>query len=262
MLCNEQKSKIVLFTSLSVLAGITSFIMIVGVFILGFGPRDINEYQNQITVQGTGEVYAIPDIANISFTVKAEKDTVGDAEDEVSEKIGLIISDIKDLDIESKDIKTTSFNSNPRYEYRSNDKGFGNSTRVLRGYEVSQTLSIKVRDTDNAGKVLEIVGDRGVENISGPRFSIDDTDVYQQEARELAISDAKEKAEKIADGLGVKLKKIIGFSENGGDAPEPYYREMMSGSSESSMGSKSISVDLPSGENIITQTVSITYKIK
>ena len=85
----------------------------------------------------------------------------------------------------------------------------------MAGYEVNQGVDVKVRNIESVGTILGGIGGLGASNISGLNFSIDDEDELKKEANELAINDAKEKAEILADNLGVKLVRIINFSESG-----------------------------------------------
>lgn len=218
---------------------------------------------NTITVNGLGEVFAIPDTGEFSFSVIEEGATVKVAQDKATKKMNDILAAIKAMGIEDKDVKTTGYNSYPKYEYRTAgvcSQGYcppGKS--VLTGYEVSQTVSVKVRKTEEAGEALTKVGTLGASNISGLNFVTDDIEKVRAEARDLAITDAKEKAKILSKSLGVKLVKIVSFYENGGN-PAPMYAM---GSAE-----KSMSVDLqaapqlPVGENEVVSNISITYEIR
>ncbi len=129
------------------------------------------------------------------------------------------------------------------------------------GYEVNQTITIKVRDTEKVGDLVTKVGAAGASNISGIEFTIDDREKYVSEAREEAISEAKEKAKKLAKQLGVRLGKIMYFNENG-NGPN-YYGEGFGGAKEMSISSSlPARAELPIGENKITSSITITYEIK
>ena len=97
------------------------------------------EAKNTITVSDTGEIYAKPDLALISFSVKTEAKTVSEAMSENTKKMNAVIEFIKGEGVEEKDLKTTSFNIYPRYEWR--EVGIppypSTGKRVLVGYEVS-----------------------------------------------------------------------------------------------------------------------------
>jgi len=221
---------------------------------------------NTITVNGKGEVFAIPDVASLSFSVVEEGKTVADAQAKATKKMNSILDSLSDMDIEDKDIKTIGYSSNPKYEYQQNSGcavGYcPPGKEVLLGYEVSQTISLKIRKTDKAGDVLTKVGSLGASNISGLNFIVDDMEAAQKEARDKAVADAREQAKAIAKSLGLKLGGVIGFNEQG-NYPPMYYG--MGGAMESkvmSMDASIVAPQLPVGENEIVSNVSVTYEVR
>jgi hypothetical protein len=218
---------------------------------------------NTISVSGKGEVVAIPDIAKFSFSVIESAKTVPEAQKLATEKANKAVDAIKEKGVAEKDIKTTDFNVNPKYEYQRvacTEYYCPPGKQVLLGYEVTISYSIKVRKTDTAGEVLSSIGSLGVSNISGLNFTVDDQDKIVAEARGKAIADAKAKADVLADDLGVRIVRVVNFSENGGGYPVPMYARAevsMAGS-----GKVDDSLQLPTGENTVTSNVSITYEIR
>lgn len=219
---------------------------------------------NTITVSGEGEVFAVADTAQFSFSVIEEAETVAIAQDAATKKMNLALGLLEGAGIEDRDIKTTSYNIYPRYDYiREACTQFycPPGEQKLRGYEVSQSISVKVRDTEMAGKVLADIGSSGVSNVSGLNFTIDDEDELQREARQDAIEDAEAKAKQLANDLGVRLVRVVNFSEN---VAQPYYArsfDMAMSMEEDGMGGAFVP-DLPVGENKITSRVNITYEIR
>ena len=220
---------------------------------------------NVITVNGTGEVYAVPDIASFSFSVTEEAKQVVDAQNKASQKMNTILEALKGLGIEDKDIKTTAYTSYPKYEYTKTVCVEGvpctYGRQVLIGYEVSQTISVKVRKTDDAGKVLAKVGELGAQNMSGLDFVIDDIEKVRAEARDKAIQDAKAKAKVLAKSLGVDFVRITSFYENNGYPVYGYGGAMEAKAMGGDMTS-SVTPQLPAGENKITSNVSISYEVR
>ncbi len=228
---------------------------------------------NVISVSGTGEVLTVPDVASFSFSVTEEGKTAGDAQSKATQKMNAIIDAVKAMGIDEKDIKTISYNSYPKYEYSSSVCP-AYSTReggapvycppgkqVLTGYEVSQSILVKVRETDKAGEVLTKVGGLGASNISGLDFVVDDLDAVQAEARDKAIADAKEKAKVLAKSLGVKLVRIVSFNE-GGNYPIMYGMGGMEKSMAMDATMSSVPPQLPTGENKTVSNVTITYEVR
>lgn len=221
--------------------------------------RDNKGVVNTITVSGKGEKMATPDIAQISFGVSAENMDVGKAQTESATKINNIIDLLKTKGVDVKDIKTTNYSINPRYDYiqASTNYPYGGK-QVLAGYTVSQTVEVKIRKIADAGAILSGVGEFGVTDVSGLNFLVDAEDTLKLEARNLAIKDAKDQAEVLAKELGIKLVKITSFSESNN---YPVYRDYMM-SAKAEMAPSSVAPQVPAGENTITSNVSITYEIK
>jgi len=211
------------------------------------------ESRNTISVAGAGEVYTKPDLALISFSVVIEAKTVGEAMSQNTEKMNNIISFIKEQGVEDKDLKTTSFNIYPRYDYNRASSIYPSGKRVLVGYEVSQQLQVKIRDLDKTGQIIEGAANKGANQVGNLQFTVENEDDFKKQARKEAIEEAKTKAEELAGQLGVKLIRIINFSE-GGYVPMLYSESVMKG-----MGVGSPDIEI--GENKISITVNITYEI-
>jgi hypothetical protein len=219
-----------------------------------------------ITVSGKGEIFAVPDIATFSFAVIEERESASAAQEAAAEASNRIIAFIKEQGIEEKDIKTTSFNLSPRYEFGREvcPVGFScpSGERELVGFEVSQTVQVKVRTTSQAGDLIAGVSELGASNVSGLSFTIDDEVALKAQAREQAITDAKTKADALADALDVRLVRIVGYYEN----DEPYYpiyaESRALGLGGADAGVSLSAPELPTGENQIVSQVNITYEIR
>lgn len=221
---------------------------------------------NTISVNGTGEVFAVPDTAVFSATVRETAKEVKDAQDAAAKKSNDIIAYLRGQGIEEKDIKTADYSVYPQYEYQNSRcplQGGGvypcpPGRQILTGFQVSQTLSVKVRDTKKAGDLLSGVGSRGVSEVSGLTFTIDDEDTLKKEARDMAIAQAKEKADALARSLDVSLVRVVAFSESEG-APFPYAMKSAMGMGG---GDAAVVPQVPTGENKIVSNVYITFEIK
>jgi len=219
-------------------------------------------YYNSITVTGTGEVYAVADIGTFSYSVSKTEKEVSVAQSKAAEISNSAISFLKENGVDEKDIKTTSYNVYPEYEWiqptcTSNFCPAGK--QVLKGYQVSQSVEVKVRDTSKVGDILSGVGKLGVTNVSSLNFSVDDIKTLQTQARDKAIADAKVQATKLSKALGVSLSKVVGYYEN---INEPGYPMYAKGGDMMEARVASVVPDLPKGENKITSSISITYQIR
>ncbi len=231
--------------------------------------------ENTISVTGNAEVSGAPDVATFSFTVKETAKEAKTAQDTINEKVSKILDGLDDLDVDEKDIKTESYTIYPKYEWVKVAKTEqialdgtsyypgNNNKRVQVGFDVQQNVRVKLRDLESVSDALTLFAENEVENLNGPSFEIDDPDTLKEEARLEAIKEAKAKAKRLAKDLDVKLGKIVSFNENSYN-PQPYYRNdfaMMAKGVAMDM-EESYAPELPVGENDITATVTITYKIK
>jgi uncharacterized protein len=219
---------------------------------------------NTINVSGQGEVFAVPDTATFSYGVSVSnaKD-VTTAQTEVNTKGNAIIAYLKSEGVDEKDIQTTDYSVNPHYEYGTAAcrEGYCPPGRqTLTGFDVNQTVTVKVKDTTKAGELLSGIGSKGATNMSGLSFTIDDQTKLEAEARAKAIDDAREKAEELAGDLDVSLVRVVGFSENG---YQPYYAKTMTLDSMAyGSGAPAPTPEIAVGQNKITSSVSITYEIR
>lgn len=245
---------------------------LVAVLIIFLSAKSLSEFglinpsqpaYNTISVSGTGEVAGIPDVATFSYSVTEPATTVVDAQTKATQKSNAALVLIKAAGIDEKDVKTTDYSIAPQYDYVQDvctTNYCPGGKQVLKGYQVSQTISVKVRDLSKAGDILSKLGGVGVQNLSGLQFGIDDPEALKTEARAKAIEDAKKQAESLAKSLGVSLKKVVGFYDNF-DQGNPTYGDA------NTLGLKAMSVaapapELPKGQAKIVSKVSVTYEIK
>lgn len=220
-----------------------------------------NATPSTISFSGAGEVFAAPDIALVNITVREEAPKMADAQSKATAKEKAVLDYLEKAEVEKKDIKTESYNTYPKYDYGSPCYGGycpARNPKVI-GYEVSETIAVKVRDLTKAGEIASGAGSAGVSEISGPNFSIENEDKLRAEARQMAIEEAKAKAEELADALGVRLVRIVSFNEGGAYAPMYNFAKDAVMEQAASGGAAPA---LPTGQNKITSDVTITYEIR
>lgn len=246
-----------------------------GLFLVVFAISQVKEYRfigsgvtatNTITVSGEGEVFAVPDTGEFSVTVQENAKDVAAAQATATKKANDIIAYLKGAGVDEKDIKTTDYSVYPQYEWQNGVCKQGAAycppgKQVLTGFQVSQTLSVKVKDTTKAGELLSGVGQKGASQVSGLSFTVEDEDALKAQAREKAITDAKTKADELAAQLGVSVVRVVGFSESGGGYPIMYAAKTMAMDSMAA-GEMAPAPQIPTGENKITSNVSVTYEIR
>ena len=222
----------------------------------------LGETQNTLIVSDKGTIYVKPDVALTTFSVVTEKKTVAEALSENTAKMNAVIKFVKDEGIEEKDLKTTSFNIYPRYEYENQDCSVyycPAGKRILAGYEITQNLEVKMRDMEKIGEILEGAAGAGSNEVSDLRFIVDKEDDFKKQAREEAVKNAKAKAKDLAAALGIRLVRITNFSES---SVLPYFYNMKEAVPTAAGLGGGETAQIQTGENKIEVTVSITYEIK
>ncbi|MBM3257802.1 MAG: DUF541 domain-containing protein [Candidatus Nealsonbacteria bacterium] len=212
--------------------------------------------ENTLTVSETGTVYTKPDLAMADFSVVTEEKTVAKAMEENTKKMNDVISFVKSQGVEEKDLKTTDFNISPRYEWHDTDTYSGK--RVLVGYEIRQTLEVKIRDLGKIGTIVEGSTSAGANEVSDLQFTVDNQEDLKKQARDEAIAKAKTKAEELAKQLGVRLVKISNFSES---TAFPYYTDLKESALGMGGGALPSVPQVETGESRIEVQVFITYEI-
>jgi len=177
--------------------------------------------QEGIWVNGTGKVMATPDIATISLGIEAQQASVAEAQSMATNAMNLVMDALAANGVAEKDIQTRNFNIQRVTKW---DRETEQETVI--GYRVTNTVTAKIRDIDNAGIIIEAVATAGgdLTRIDNIAFSVDDPTPYQQEARAKAIEDAAAKAKQLAGLSGVNLGKPTYISESM-QYPSPIYAE-------------------------------------
>lgn len=172
-----------------------------------------------ITVDGVGTAESAPDTGFVDIGIAIEAATVAEAREEAAASAASVIASIKDNGVEDRDVRTVNFSVEPRYEYPNN------AAPRITGYTVSNTVSVKVRELQRLGEIIDeaIATGGDAVRVNGVRFDIDDRTPLSEQARERAMDDARTKAEQLASLAGVTLGAPISISEVAAPAPQPLY---------------------------------------
>jgi uncharacterized protein YggE len=209
------------------------------------------DYSKTVMFTGEGKVMAKPDVAVANLSILTESSSSKTAQDSNSAKSKTVTDFLKAQGIEEKDIRTSSYNVYPQYWYPSD------SRPQISGYQVNQTMEVKIRNLDNVSKIMDGVVSAGVNQINNLSFVIDDPEALKAEARSKAINDAKNKAKNLEDQIDLNLGRIVNFSENiNGWTPLPAYERAVG------LGGGGGGPTLPTGENEIIISVTLTYQIQ
>jgi len=153
-----------------------------GVFATIEKSKIVNEEENvsTITISKTGTVYAVPNLAQIDFSIITEGKEVNDVMRENNEKSSAVIEKIKAQGVDELDIKTTYYNVYPLYEWhKEGDSLSTTGTRVLTGYEAVETINVKVREVEKIGGLIEEAVRAGANQVGDLQFIVENEEVLR-----------------------------------------------------------------------------------
>lgn len=207
----------------------------------------------ELSVVGEGKIDIVPDTASVDLGIIVNNaKTVEEAQQQMNTVNNAIVKGVETLGIKKVDIKTSNYSINPTYNY---ERG-GN---VITGYSGNATITIKVRETAKLPEIIQVATTNGANQVMGTSYSIDKPESYREKAREAAIANAKEQAEKLANQLGIRLGKVTNIVEStGGTQPPMYFESAMA--LDAKAGTNIPSPDLQPGSQTITSTVTLYFE--
>ncbi|MEA3442029.1 MAG: SIMPL domain-containing protein [Chloroflexota bacterium] len=218
---------------------------------------NLETQQQGIWVTGKGEVSVTPDIATLRLGVESRKATVAEAQAEASEAMDKVMASLKDSGVDEKDIQTRYFSIRQRTKWdRETDE------EIVIGYQVTNTVSAKIRDIDKVGTIIDAAAEAGGDlvRIQGISFSVEKPSTYYAELREKAMADAEAKAKQLADLAGVTLGKATYVSE-GIQAPRTWDMYDMYVGSMAPTPTPTAPPPISPGETKISLTLQVAYAI-
>ena len=214
----------------------------------------VSQKQDFFTVEGVGKVTVVPDTAIVELGINVQNPTVKSAQTQANTVIKDITSALKDLGIDSQDLKTSNYSIYPQYDYTA-------GRNRITGYQVNVSLTVKVRDIDKVNQVIDAATAKGANTIGGILLTVDETKQKQlkQQAREEAVKEAKTKAESLARAAGLSLGKIVNVQESDSLDPRPMlYAKLAPEVGLGGAGDTSIQP----GSTDITSSVTLFYETR
>lgn len=208
-----------------------------------------------IAVTGEAQSTVAPDLAVVTLGVTRIEKTARAALDSDNEAMAAVLKALKDQGIANRDLQTSDFSIQPQYVYPENSDGTQKAP-VLTGYQVSNTLTVRVRDLSKLGGILDQSVTLGVNQGGDIRFTNDNPEKTIEEARKAAVKAAFAKANTLALAAGVKLGRIVEISETSSrPEPQPIMRMQMAKQMEDA-------VPVAAGENSYSVSVNVTFAIE
>lgn len=169
-----------------------------------------------IEVVGHSKVEVMPDLAVLSYSAKDENKDSVKARNSVEKKISSLYDKAISLGVKKDQIISGSITLYPKYHYTDKNK------RVFDGYFCSRDIVFKVDDFSLIEKLTTAAVDSGISDINGFGYEVKDTTAIKKDADAKAIADARDQAQRLADGFGVKIKKACSLKFEGNSAPVFY----------------------------------------
>jgi uncharacterized protein YggE len=172
-----------------------------------------------VSVSGSGEVAAEPDLAHVTLGVEARKPTLAEARAEVAKTIDRVLALTRDLRIDPKHVNATRVQVQPEYSWNEKDR-----KRLLLGYIVSRQVQVELRDLEQLGPLLERAVDAGVNQVNDPVLDSSRRKSLEREAMTKAVEDARLNAETLARAAGARLGPVRTLNGSTSAPPMPMYR--------------------------------------
>ena len=208
--------------------------------------------EHVITVSGTGKITVKPDVADVSLGVQVQRDTAKAARDEAAQTMNNVIAALKALGIADEDIQTSTIDLSPTYDYNSS------SPRII-GYQVTNVVSVHVRDITKVADVLDGAVAAGATTVNGVSFDVSDRTTAENQARDAAVKDARSHADAFAAAAGVTITGVASISETTVSYPYPIYG--VSDASKGGVPAPSVPTPVQPGTQDITIMVTVSYLI-
>lgn len=232
----------------------TALVVVLGALLLVFllPGRDLvrstdppGEPPRTISVGGLGRVTVTPDQARVDLGVVLQRPTVGEAQAAAGEAMQKVIASIRANGIADEKIQTATFSLQPVYEYPQ----YG-APKIV-GYSLTNILAVTIDDLEQVGPVIDDAMAAGATSIGSIAFTVADPTKAAQQARELAVADARSHADALARAAGVRVGDVLAISESGGPTPPPVVYRDEAGAA----------TPILSGTTEITISVSVVYEI-
>lgn len=214
------------------------------------GCQSLNPNGRTITVTGSGSAQVVPDIATFFVQVDETRPTTGEALAAANSKVAQVLEILKGQGIESKDIATQSVHLSPSYEWKDN-------TQVLVGQSSRQSISVKVRNLDQLGAIVDKLGSVDSISLASLAFDKEDKSSAYAEARKEAVRDAYAKAEAYASPLSLRVGKARSIAAGSGDTmPVPVYKL------GAPMAASEASTAIERGTLDVTEEVTVVFELR
>jgi len=202
-----------------------------------------------LTVSAEGKVSGKPDMATLNLGVATQAQTAQAAMQANARQMSSLIAALHHAGLADRDIQTSNISVNPQQQYRDNQPP------LITGYEAANTVTAKVRNIDNTGRVIDASVAAGGNTINGVYFSYQDPDAPMDAARRDAIAAARHRADLYAQALNMHVVRVVAVNEGGGYSP-PVPMPM------ARLAAAGVATPVQPGQIETTASVTVTYELR
>ena len=207
--------------------------------------------EHTVTVSGTGDVSVAPDVADVVIGVMVQKPTVTEAQSGAAASMSAVVAAIEKTGVDAKDIVTVDLSLNPVYDYSSS----GSVPRLV-GQQFTNTVEVTVRNLNSVASVVDGAIAAGATSIGGITFRLNDPKAVEAQARQMAMADARSKADALTSAAGVSVKGVATIVETTSQPTPVYYAGAMDAAK-----AQSVSTPIETGTTDIVVQVTVSYLI-
>ena len=238
---------------------IAGIVLIAVILVLNQGKVNVvtgGEQQNAISVSGNAKLEVEPDQAEVYISIETSNEKADNAKNENAKISDKVIKALKKEGIKNEYIETTSFYISPKYRW-DNEK----QEQILIGYTATNIIKVTTKDVGNAGKIIDTAVDNGANGIQNVNFGLS-KEMQKEVFGEALISASKvarDKAESLANSLGINLGKVMSVQESNFNVIPFNYApraDMME------MAKSSVPTQIEPGKVEVNAFVSVAYEIK
>lgn len=205
-----------------------------------------DEAREGITVTGIGRVESVPNEAEFSLGVTTKGGSAREALAANSERMRRVLAAVESAGVAKRDVKTQNVSVGPDYDVEG---------KLPAGYTARNSVSVRIRDLDRAGAVLDAASRAGANGVYGPMLTGSNRDGFEARALANAVANARSRAEALADAADVRLGRVTAIVEGFSGGPEPLLAMRAKADS-------AVAAPIEPGTEEIQASVTVTFSIE
>lgn len=245
------------------------------------------EENRGVSVQGEGQISVVPDVARIVLGVEVEGTDLDALREDANARMNDVIEALMGMGFKEADIQTLRYDvrvqdppdrpmdersemieeemaetDEPEAEPSDEGGDDGDDAEDMHQptYVLTQLVQVRISDVDSTGDVIDTALDAGANQVSSISFEVSDNQEAVEQARELAVEEARNKAEHLAELTGVSLGAPLRIEENSPSGPSVRMEEFAMDDAAEADGMAAARI--APGEQTISVHVYITYAIQ